>query len=90
MNLPNRRQSDIWKGVPTLDDYSNLLRSVLQVKMIDTKFVTIGHISAKRTWIRAYTNICELSTSAEIEKAGNVGSVEEFYIVQTSASFLHL
>ena len=32
----------------------------------------------------------ELSTSAEIEKAGNVGSIEEFYIVQTSASFLHL
>ena len=32
----------------------------------------------------------ELSTSAEIEKAGNVSCFEEFYFVQTSASFLHL
>jgi len=30
VNLPNRRQSDIWKGVPTLDDYSNLLSNTLQ------------------------------------------------------------
>ena len=31
VNLPNRRQSEIWKGAPTLDDYSNLLRKTLQV-----------------------------------------------------------
>ena len=31
MNLPNRRQSDIWKGVPSLKEYSNLLRNMLQV-----------------------------------------------------------
>ena len=40
VNLPNRRQSEIWKGAPTLDDYSNLLRKTLQVAKAVQKIQT--------------------------------------------------
>ena len=40
VNLPNRRQSEIWKGVPTISDYSNLLRKTLQVAKTVQKIQT--------------------------------------------------
>ena len=54
VNLPNRRQSDIWKGVPTLDDYSNLLSNTLQVKIICSYFFlfhnSIQQCNVSETW----------------------------------------